>query len=199
MLDVASHLWASAVHEAAVERLELRAGEHVLDLGAGLGPATIAAAQQVGPTGRVTAIEPSPTMRIAIRIRRALSRNRKRIVVRNGLAEDLPVPDQSVDAVVALNVVHLLQDQQAAANELVRVLKSHGRILFVEEDLEHPDHSFHGSAGHDGLHSGLADGVDTMAAALSAAALTVTTLRVDQLGDQPAHLITAIAAQATPT
>ncbi len=197
LLDVLSHLWASDVHRAAIERLEVGDGDHVVDLGAGLGPATIAASGQAGPAGRVTAIEPSRMMRVAIRIRQALSRNRRRIAVRYGVAEDLPIPDQSVDAVVALNVVHLLQDQQTAACELVRVLKAHGRILFVEEDLEHPAHSFYEPGGHHGAHTGLADGVDTMTNALSAAGLATTTSRVDQFGDQPAHLITATTARTT--
>lgn len=198
LLKVVSHLWASDVHQAAVERLQLSNGEHVLDLGAGLGPATIAASRQIGSVGRVTAIEPSRIMRVAIHLRRALNRNRQRIAVQDGLAEDLPVPNCSVDAVIALNIVHLLDAPHAAAAELARVLTSHGRVLFVEEDLEHPDHSFHEPTRHHGAHSGLGEGIDTMSIALSAAGLATTVL-VDQIGNQPAHVITATPAPITPT
>ncbi len=196
LVAVASHLWGSDVHQAAVDHLDLRAGEHVVDLGAGLGPATIHASQRVGDTGRVSAIDPSRLMRIAIRIRSALCRHRRRIAVQDGAAEALPLPDRSIDAIVALNIVHLLQDKQDAANELGRVLNSNGRILFVEEDLGHPHHRFHQSGGHHGPHAGLAAGVDTMADALNAAGLTASSSSVDLFGGQPALLITATV---TPT
>lgn len=193
LLAVASHLWGSDVHQAAVNRLELQDGEHVLDLGAGLGPAAICASHQVGDTGRVTAIDPSRMMRIAIRLRKALCRNSRSISVQDGVAEALPLADQSIDAIVALNVVHLLQDRQAAAIELRRVLKSNGRIAFVEEDLEHPQHRFHQPGGHHGPHSSQAAGVDTMTIALNAAGLATSTSSVDRFGGQPAHIISATA------
>ena len=46
--------------EAAWERADLRAGERVLDLGAGPGFAAMDLARRVGPQGQVLALEHSP-------------------------------------------------------------------------------------------------------------------------------------------
>jgi SAM-dependent methyltransferase len=59
------------VLDALLERAALRPGERVLDVGCGAGPSTLAAARQVGASGRVTGLDVSASMLAAARQRAA--------------------------------------------------------------------------------------------------------------------------------
>ena len=52
--------------------------------------------------------------------------------VRQGDIYDLPLPDQSADAVVMHQVLHFLRDPQGAVREAARVLSLGGRLLIVD-------------------------------------------------------------------
>lgn len=186
ILAVASHLWGSPVHAAAAALIDPHPGDSIVDLGAGFGAATLHLAQRVGPDGRVVAVDPSRIMRGAFRARRAVHSTRQLVDVRDGTAERLPVPDRSIDAVLAMNVIHLLHDVDAAATELDRAMRPGGRILFVEEDLDDPAHRFHQSEPHG------KDGptVDDLAGALDRAGL-LPKIERRHLGAQPVTLVTA--------
>ncbi len=186
-MAVARHLWGSPVHAAAVDLLDVRPGEHIVDLGAGLGPATVLVARRVGATGSVIAIDPSLPMRMAVALRRIAHPGRSSISICNGISEKLPVPDAAVDAVLGLNLVHLLSDVGAAAAEIARTLRSGGRVLFVEEDLDDSAHTFHHATPHH------ADGpsLDQFVAALDGAGLDPSPPQRRRLGGQPVHTITA--------
>ncbi|TDC11355.1 class I SAM-dependent methyltransferase [Streptomyces sp. 8K308] len=92
--------------------LELAPGLRVLDLGAGTGKLT---ATLVAAGADVTAVEPDPAM--LTELRRALPDIR----ALPGSAEAIPLPDGSVDAVVAGNAMHWF-DMAVAGPEIARVL-----------------------------------------------------------------------------
>jgi SAM-dependent methyltransferase len=96
--------------------LESAPGPRVLDLGAGTGKLT---ATLVALGAEVIAVEPDPAM--LAELRRALP------AVRGlpGSAEAVPLPDASVDAVVAGNAMHWF-DMDVAGPELARVLHPDG-------------------------------------------------------------------------
>ncbi|WP_284743155.1 class I SAM-dependent methyltransferase [Amycolatopsis sp. RTGN1] len=103
--------------EAAVRwALEPAAGPRVLDLGAGTGKLT---ATLVSAGADVTAVEPDPAMLGELRGElpdvRALP----------GRAEAIPLPDASVDAVLAGNALHWF-DMAVAGPEIARVLRPGG-------------------------------------------------------------------------
>ena len=99
--------------QAAVRwALEGAPGPRVLDLGAGTGKLT---ATLVALGADVVAVEPDPAM--LAELRRALPAVR----ALRGRAEAVPLPDASVDAVVAGNAMHWF-DMDAATPELARVL-----------------------------------------------------------------------------
>jgi SAM-dependent methyltransferase len=99
--------------QAAVRwALEPAPGLRVLDLGAGTGKLT---ATLVAVGADVTAVEPDPAM--LAELRRALPDVR----TLPGSAEAIPLPDASVDAVLAGNAMHWF-DMAVAGPEIARVL-----------------------------------------------------------------------------
>jgi ubiquinone/menaquinone biosynthesis C-methylase UbiE len=82
---------------------------------------------------QVTAVEPSPAMRrlAAERVRRLTFGGTPTAMV-SAVAERLPLPDASVDTVLAALVLCTVDDPDAAARELRRVLRPGGRLLVLE-------------------------------------------------------------------
>jgi ubiquinone/menaquinone biosynthesis C-methylase UbiE len=147
-------MWRSAVNDAVVDHVSPRAGERVVDIGAGMGAGAMRAARR-GAT--VIAVEPTPFMRGVLTARRLCSRHRGNVDVVDGAAELLPVDDASIDAVWAVNTMHHWVDQERGAAEIARVLRPDGRFVLVDEDFtdpSHPDHDRFGSEDDDGHHHG---------------------------------------------
>ena len=82
--------WSSSDNHFVVEMAAPNRKDHLLDIGAGMGPAVVYAVKLV-PAGMVTAVEPSRFMRTILRLRRLANRGRSRIAVHNGTAEALPI------------------------------------------------------------------------------------------------------------
>jgi SAM-dependent methyltransferase len=100
------------------DRLDLRAGRTVLDLGAGTGKLTRALVE----TGaRVIAVEPGDAMRAE------LERAVPEAEALRGSAEQIPLEDNSVDAVAIGQAFHWFRHDEAIP-ELHRVLRPHGYV-----------------------------------------------------------------------
>lgn len=95
--------------------------EAVLDLGAGTGAMT---RRLVGRARRVYAVDPDP------RMTRVLAENCPQASVHEGTGEHIPLPDASVDAVVAASSWHWM-DPAATVPEVARVLRSSGTLCIV--------------------------------------------------------------------
>jgi len=130
-------MWRSPVSRDVVRSVSPQPGEQVVDIGAGMGPATVLAAK----TGTaVLAVDPTGYMRRIITLRRLGQRHRKLIRVADGSAESIPADDHSIDAVWTVNTMHHWADMDAAVHELARVLRTGGRLLLVDEDFDAPSH-----------------------------------------------------------
>ena len=106
---------------------DLNTGETVLDIGCGAGFDTLIAARQVGPSGRVIAVDMTPEM-LEKAERGAREMGLTNIEFRKGFAEELPVEDETVDVVISNGVFNLCPDKIEVMEEVHRVLKPGARI-----------------------------------------------------------------------
>ena len=111
------------VGESLCEALDLRSGARVLDVAAGNGNATLAAARRWCD---VTSTDYVSTLLEAGRARARAEGHT--IHFQEADAENLPFPDASFDVVMSTFGVMFTPDQEKAASELVRVCRPGGRI-----------------------------------------------------------------------
>ncbi len=111
------------VGETLCEALDLRAGMRVLDVAAGNGNATLAAARR---WCEVTSTDYVPTLLDSAR--RRAEANGYAIDFQQADAENLPFADAAFDVVVSTFGVMFTPDQDKAASEMARVCRPGGRI-----------------------------------------------------------------------
>ncbi len=111
------------VGESLAEALDLRSGQKVLDVAAGNGNFTLAAARRWAD---VTSTDYVPALLQRGR-ERALA-DRLPVTFQTADAEDLPFADASFDAVASTFGVMFAPNQEKAASEMLRVCRGGGKI-----------------------------------------------------------------------
>ena len=111
------------VGEELCEALDVRSGQQVLDVAAGNGNVSLAAARR---WCNVVATDYVPAL--LERARERAAAERLDIEFREADAEALPFPDESFDVVVSTFGVMFTPNQEQAAREMLRVCRSGGRI-----------------------------------------------------------------------
>jgi SAM-dependent methyltransferase len=111
------------VGESLCEAVDLRAGSRVLDVAAGNGNASLAAARRWCD---VVATDYVPAL--LARARERAAADHLPIEFREADAENLPFPDASFDVVLSTFGVMFTPDQERAAREMLRVCRPGGKI-----------------------------------------------------------------------
>ncbi len=113
-----------------VERLSLVSGMEVLDVCCGMGGSALPAAQQVGPTGKVVAIDLAQNL-LNKGIKRAESFLLTNIDYRRGDLETLPFADQSFDAVICVFGIFFVPDLSGTIRGLWRLVRPDGLLAIT--------------------------------------------------------------------
>lgn len=124
-----------AQRRASLEMLRLRAGERVIDVGAGPGFLAAEMAAEVGIDGLVVAVDPSEAMR-AMAAGREMASGSAPVQHRSGDATALPVDDGTMDVLTSTQVYEYVADVPAALAEARRVLKPGGRVFVLDTDWD---------------------------------------------------------------
>jgi SAM-dependent methyltransferase len=130
--DYARH-WHALLAGVQHELLALAppaAGSHVLDVACGTGVVTAAAARAVGPAGRVLGVDLSEQMVQAAAERLEATGLAQASTARMD-AEQLALPEASVDTVACALGLMYLPDPAAALREMWRVLRPGGQALLA--------------------------------------------------------------------
>src|SRR5437762_4020843 len=106
---------------------DLRPGERVLDLGSGAGLDVLLSAKRVAPGGHAYGVDMTDEM---LAVARGNQTNAKidNATFLKGTIEDIPLPDASVDVVIANCAINLAADKHAVLREAHRVLAPGGRF-----------------------------------------------------------------------
>ena len=111
------------VGESLCEAVDLRSNQHVLDVAAGNGNATLAAARRFADV-----VSTDYVGALLERGRERAKADRLPVTFQEADAEALPFADQSFDVVLSTFGVMFTRNQQQAANELARVCRRGGKI-----------------------------------------------------------------------
>lgn len=110
--------WVDAVLDAA----GVRPGQELLDVACGTGVVARAAAERVGPGGRVTGLDLNPAM-LAV-----ASRLRPDLTWRQGDVAGMPFEDDAFDVVTCQSAAMFFPDMVAALREMARVTRPGGTV-----------------------------------------------------------------------
>jgi len=115
----------------------IRAGDTVLDIGAGAGTDTLIASRLVGPRGKVLALDITPAM--GRRLRGLVTRcGIGNVEVIQGNVEALPLPAASADVVTSNGMLNLVPDKRKAVAEIFHVLRPGGHAQIADIVIRRP-------------------------------------------------------------
>jgi len=110
---------------------KLKEGDIVLDLGSGAGIDAILAAKRVGEKGKVIGVDMTGEM-IEKAKENAEKQGIKNVEFLLGEIENIPIADNSVDAIITNCVINLTPDKSKTFSEAYRVLKVGGKIYLSD-------------------------------------------------------------------
>jgi SAM-dependent methyltransferase len=119
--------WLGPVTDRMLDLCDVVPGAGVLDVAAGAGGQTVAAALRVGPQGHVLATDISPAI-LEYAQQRARAAGLDNVTVREADGEDLGLPDGHFDAAISRLGLMYFPDQQRALAGMRAALRPGGRI-----------------------------------------------------------------------
>jgi ubiquinone/menaquinone biosynthesis C-methylase UbiE len=115
----------------------IRPGSYVLDIGSGSGTDVLIASTLVKPSGKVYGLDMTEAMLGKARAN-AAKMGAAHVEFLKGNAEQIPLPDASVDVVTSNGVLNLVPDKPKAFSEIYRVLRPGGSIQISDIVLGKP-------------------------------------------------------------
>ncbi len=123
--------------ERALDALDIRPGQTVVDLGAGSGYFTVRLAKRVGPSGRVIAVDIQPEMLMRLR-ERLQHEGITNVTPLLATEQDPTLPEGAADLVLMVDVYHELAAPQQILRHIARGLRPNGRLVLLEYRKEDP-------------------------------------------------------------
>lgn len=122
--------------DEVIERLRLKSGTVVADIGAGTGVFSLPFGEAVAPDGKVYAVEVDQGLvdHIAQRIEEAGAANVQAVL---GEFTDPKLPTRQLDLAFFHNVLHHVEDRAGYLKTLAGYIKETGRIAVIERAGEH--------------------------------------------------------------
>jgi arsenite methyltransferase len=133
--DTASESFAGVGYPFAAHIIQK--GDRVLDIGSGSGTDVLIASFLVGSKGRVFGLDMTDAMLKKARSN-AAKMKAENVEFLKGNAEQIPLPDESVDVVTSNGVLNLVPDKPRAFSEICRVLRPGGKIQISDIVLGKP-------------------------------------------------------------
>ena len=123
--------------DRVVAELKIPKGATVVDLGAGVGYFTWRLAEQVGPTGKVIAVDIQQAM-LDLLAGNLAERGIDNVELALASDEDPRLPEGQVDLVLLVDVYHELAHPEKTMERVRRALKPDGRLVLIEYRKEDP-------------------------------------------------------------
>lgn len=124
------HTWLGPATQTMLDLCHLRPGASVLDVAAGAGEQSIAAARRVGPGGKVLATDFSPRI-LEFAAQSATDAGFTNVTTQVADGEDLGLPEASFDAVISRLGLMFFPNQDKALRGFLRALKPGGRFAAI--------------------------------------------------------------------
>ena len=117
--------------EQVLAQLKVKAGEVVVDLGAGTGYFTLPLSQAVGDKGTIYAVDAQAEMltRLQQKLEAASISNVRAVLA---TAEATGLPARCADLILLANIWHEFEDHAAVLDECRRILRGDGRIAILD-------------------------------------------------------------------
>jgi ubiquinone/menaquinone biosynthesis C-methylase UbiE len=123
--------------ETALDKIGIKTGMTVADVGAGSGYFTVRLAKRVGPKGRIFAVDVQPEMVAMVR-QRASKAGLQNVYAVLSTESDPKLPASSVDLILLVDVYHEFSQPQRMLRRMRTALKPDGRLVILEYRKEDP-------------------------------------------------------------
>jgi precorrin-6B methylase 2 len=123
--------------DTMVDKLEIKSGEVVADIGAGTGYMSQRLAKKVGTAGKILAVDIQPEMLQLLKTKMS-NLGISNVVPVLGTVSNPNLPAGSVDLVLMVDVYHEFEFPYEMMSNICHALKPSGRVVFVEFRGEDP-------------------------------------------------------------
>jgi ubiquinone/menaquinone biosynthesis C-methylase UbiE len=124
-----------------IERLRLKPGDIVADIGSGSGTFSIPMAKAIAPNGILYAVDIDSKMLdyVAERAKKEGITNLRTVL---GEADDPKLPVKDVDVAFFHRVLHMIEHRQIYVNDAAKYMKPDGRIVIIDKNPEQSPNSW---------------------------------------------------------